>query len=59
MRTQPLGLRQRHRGRPDGAQAPRSSAATQVVRLRKSNTDSPDAKRAERPVGNTWFGPAT
>src|SRR5208283_1799409 len=36
-----------------------SSAATQVVRLRKSNTLSPEAKRAVRPVGSTWFGPAT
>ena len=36
-----------------------ASAATQVVRLRKSNTDRPEAKRAVRPVGSTWFGPAT
>ena len=31
----------------------------QVVRLRKSNTESPEAKRAERPVGRTWLGPPT
>ncbi len=36
-----------------------ASAATQVVRLRKSNTESPEAKRAVPPVGSTWFGPAT
>ena len=36
-----------------------SSPDIQVVRLRKSNTDRPEAKRAVRPVGSTWFGPAT
>jgi ribosomal protein L31E len=30
-----------------------------VVRLRKSITDRPLEKRAERAVGSTWFGPPT
>src|SRR6056297_368346 len=30
-----------------------------VVRLRKSMTESPEEKRAERAVGRTWFGPPT
>lgn len=30
-----------------------------VVRFMKSNTDSPDEKRADRAVGNTWLGPPT
>ena len=36
-----------------------ASAVIQVVRLRKSNTERPEANRAVRPVGSTWFGPAT
>ena len=30
-----------------------------VVRFRKSITDSPLENRADRAVGNTWFGPPT
>src|SRR5690606_32001999 len=30
-----------------------------VLRLRKSITDRPEEKRAERAVGRTWFGPLT
>ena len=57
MRVQPLGLGQRHRGRADARAARPRPASTQVVRLRKSNTERPEAKRAVRPVGSTWFGP--
>ena len=30
-----------------------------LVRFMKSSTDRPEANRARRPVGSTWFGPAT
>jgi hypothetical protein len=59
MRAEPLGLGELHRCRPDGAQPVRLGLITQVVRLRKSKTDSPEANRLLRPVGSTWFGPAT
>ena len=36
-----------------------SSHWMKLVRFMKSSTDSPLAKRARRPVGSTWFGPAT
>jgi hypothetical protein len=49
MRGQPFGMRERHRGRAD----------PKLVRFMKSSTDRPEAKRARRPVGSTWFGPAT
>jgi hypothetical protein len=29
-----------------------------LVRFRKSSTPSGEKKRAEPPVGSTWFGPA-
>src|SRR5690606_38202584 len=35
------------------------SREMKLVRFMKSSTDSPLAKRARRPVGRTWFGPAT
>src|SRR3954447_24734037 len=43
-----------------GASAPRlaGSQPTSVVRFMKSSTPSPEAKRALRAVGSTWFGPA-
>src|SRR3954454_5990962 len=43
-----------------GAIAPRLAGEqpTSVVRFIKSRTPSPDAKRALRAVGSTWFGPA-
>ena len=59
MRLQALGLGQRDGGGADGVQARPRVASTQVVRLRKSKTERPEAKRAVRPVGSTWFGPAT
>ena len=59
MRLQPFGLGQRDGGGADRGQRRRQSAATQVVRLRKSKTERPEANRAVRPVGSTWFGPAT
>src|SRR6187551_1573957 len=33
--------------------------AMKLVRFMKSSTESPLAKRARRPVGSTWLGPAT
>src|SRR5437764_516990 len=44
-----------------GARASRLAALqpTIVVRFMKSSTPRPEAKRALRAVGNTWFGPAT
>ena len=36
-----------------------ASSARKLVRFMKSVTDSPLEKRARRPVGRTWFGPAT
>jgi len=46
--------------RADGPSFDKASAsqASTLVRLRKSNTDSPDENRAVREVGSTWFGPA-
>ena len=40
------------------AASPASEASTQVVRFSMSKTDRPEAKRAVRPVGSTWLGPA-
>src|SRR5580704_17851561 len=43
-----------------GASAPRLAASqpTIVLRFMKSRTPRPEAKRALRAVGKTWFGPA-
>src|SRR5690606_4597736 len=44
-----------------GPMAPSEPSGTEMklVRFMKSSTDRPLAKRARRPVGSTWFGPAT
>src|SRR5580704_3805210 len=44
----------------DGASAARLAASQRTIelRLRKSRTPRPDAKRALRAVGRTWLGPA-
>ena len=36
-----------------------SSSWMKLVRFMKSSTDRPEENRARRPVGRTWFGPAT
>src|SRR5436190_163008 len=40
------------------AARPTASQRTSELRFRKSRTPRPDAKRALRAVGKTWFGPA-
>ncbi len=57
MRVEPSASARRMR-QVRGAANPAASQPTSVVRLRKSNTLSPDAKRALRAVGSTWLGPA-
>src|SRR3546814_7483732 len=44
-----------------GPMAPiaRSSSWRKLVRFMKSSTARPEEKRARRPVGSTWLGPAT
>src|SRR5690606_13908698 len=41
------------------AARPAGPSCRKLVRFMKSSTERPDAKRARRPVGRTWFGPAT
>ena len=36
-----------------------ASRLRKLVRFMKSSTESPEEKRARRPVGSTWLGPAT
>ena len=59
MGVQALRLGERDRRGAELRAARASPPSIQVVRLRKSNTERPEAKRAVRPVGSTWLGPAT